>query len=193
MPKRVFIVHGWDGSPEEGWFPWLKKELSARSFTAKVLAMPNPGEPVIKDWVSCLGNAVGRVDDLTYFVGHSIGCQAIMRYLAGINQEIHARGVVFVGGWVVLNELATLEEKRIAEPWLTTKIDFWKVRQHASRFSAIFSDNDKFVPLSNKDIFERELNSKIKIEHNKGHFSGSDGVLELPSALEEVIQMQFME
>lgn len=24
--KRVFITHGWDGYPEEGWFPWLKKE-----------------------------------------------------------------------------------------------------------------------------------------------------------------------
>ena len=25
--KRVFIIHGWDGYPEEGWFPWLKEEL----------------------------------------------------------------------------------------------------------------------------------------------------------------------
>jgi hypothetical protein len=25
--KRVFIIHGWEGYPEEGWFPWLKKEL----------------------------------------------------------------------------------------------------------------------------------------------------------------------
>ena len=25
--RRVFIIHGWGGYPEEGWFPWLKKEL----------------------------------------------------------------------------------------------------------------------------------------------------------------------
>jgi predicted alpha/beta hydrolase family esterase len=27
MTERVFIIHGWEGYPEEGWFPWLKKEL----------------------------------------------------------------------------------------------------------------------------------------------------------------------
>ena len=24
MTKRAFIIHGWDGYPDEGWFPWLK-------------------------------------------------------------------------------------------------------------------------------------------------------------------------
>jgi len=28
--KRVFIIHGWGGNPEEGWLPWLKKELEAK-------------------------------------------------------------------------------------------------------------------------------------------------------------------
>ncbi len=193
MPKRVFIVHGWDGSPEEGWFPWLKKNLTDRGFKPRILEMPNPGEPIIKDWVSCIANAVGAIDNQTYFVGHSIGCQAILRYLAGISQDVQARGAVFVGGWIEVSGLETEEERRIAQPWLTTKIDFWKVRQHARRFSAIFSDNDKFVPLSNREIFKKELGAKIITEHNKGHFSGSDGTTELPNALEEVFQMQFME
>jgi len=30
MQKRVFIIHGWDGYPEEGWFPWLKKKLKEK-------------------------------------------------------------------------------------------------------------------------------------------------------------------
>ena len=32
--KRVYIIHGWEGYPEEGWFPWLKKELEDRGFDA---------------------------------------------------------------------------------------------------------------------------------------------------------------
>jgi len=32
MSKRVFLIHGWEGSPEEGWRPWLKKELEKRGF-----------------------------------------------------------------------------------------------------------------------------------------------------------------
>lgn len=32
MVKRVVIAHGWDGHPNEIWFPWLKAELEKREF-----------------------------------------------------------------------------------------------------------------------------------------------------------------
>ena len=28
--SKVVIVHGWGGTPEEGWFPWLRRELEER-------------------------------------------------------------------------------------------------------------------------------------------------------------------
>lgn len=31
MNKRIFIIHGWDGFPEEGWFPWLNKAMEGVS------------------------------------------------------------------------------------------------------------------------------------------------------------------
>jgi len=27
---KIIIVHGWDGSPKHGWFPWLKNELEKK-------------------------------------------------------------------------------------------------------------------------------------------------------------------
>jgi len=56
----------------------------------------------------------------------------------------------------------------------------------AKKFTAFFSDNDKFTRLTeeNKRIFGDELGAKIIVEHNRGHFSGSDGVTQLPSVLE---------
>jgi len=45
MQKRVFIIHGWDGYPEEGIFPWLKTELQNRSFMVFIPSMPNPLRP----------------------------------------------------------------------------------------------------------------------------------------------------
>ena len=44
--KRAFIIHGWDGYPEEGWFPWLKAELEQRGFTVEIPSMPHPAEPI---------------------------------------------------------------------------------------------------------------------------------------------------
>lgn len=51
MTKRLIIVHGWGGSPDEGWFPWLKNEAEKLGFSVSVPAMPNTNEPRIFNWV----------------------------------------------------------------------------------------------------------------------------------------------
>lgn len=99
MHKRVFIIHGWDGYPEEGWFPWLKKELEAKSFTVFVPQLPKPDEPRIDNWVPELRKVVGNPDEQTYFVGHSMGCQTIARYLETLPEGVKVGGAVFVAGF----------------------------------------------------------------------------------------------
>lgn len=80
MSKRVFIIHGWDGFPEEGIFPWLKKELQNRGFLVFNPSMPEPSRPQIETWVKFLEKQVGIPDENTFFFGHSIGAQTILRY-----------------------------------------------------------------------------------------------------------------
>ena len=41
MKKRVFIIHGWEGYPEECWFPWLKTEIEKTGFEVVVPNMPD--------------------------------------------------------------------------------------------------------------------------------------------------------
>jgi len=43
--KRAYIIHGWDGYPEEGWFPWLKKELENKGYHVEIPSMPNSKHP----------------------------------------------------------------------------------------------------------------------------------------------------
>ena len=189
MSKRAFIIHGWDGYPDEGWFPWLKNELEQKDFQVQVPAMPEPAEPKIEAWVSHLSKIVGDVDENTFFVGHSIGCQTILRYLESLPADKKVGGVIFVAGWFTLMNSETEEEKRIGKPWLETPIDFEKVKQHTKKFFAVFSDDDEVVPQDNKKLFEERLDAKTAIEHGKGHFSGSDGVKELPSILEAILSL----
>ena len=49
--------------------------------------------------------------------------------------------------------------------------------------------NDPFVPIIDAEIFKNKLGAKIIIEHNQGHFSGSDGITELPSALGSILEI----
>ena len=188
--KRVFIIHGWDGYPEEGWFPWLKRELETRGFNVSIPAMPDSRHPTISAWVSHVRHEVGVPDGQTFLVGHSIGAQAIIRYLEGLWAYEKIGRAVFVAGWVTLAHAAYEEEgdEETAKPWLEMPIDWEKVKSRANGFAAIFSDNDPFVPLADVEVFRQRLNAGIMIEHNKGHFSGSDGVTELPSALNAVLK-----
>ena len=188
MSKRVFIVHGWDGNPGEGWFPWLKSELESSGFEVHVPEMPDPSSPDITAWVGHLTEMVGTPDANTYFVGHSIGCQTILRYLQQCGSPVG--GVVCVAGWFTLSELETEEEKVIGKPWVETPIDFEKIRSVCPSITAVFSDDDEVVPLeANRSVFTEKLGATIIMETGKGHFSGSDGVTELPSVLEAIVNM----
>lgn len=185
--KRVFIVHGWEGSPEEGWFFWLKTKLEENGFEAFVLRMPNTNNPTISEWVGYLSKEVVLSDENTYFVGHSIGCQTIMRYLS-LEKGMIAGGIVLVAPWVIVSGLEGPEEEKIAEPWIKNKIDFLTLKANIKGSVAILSTDDPFVPFEeNKKILETNLGSKIIVEKNKGHLSEEHGVMELNTVLESVL------
>lgn len=189
--KRVFIVHGWDGNPEEGWFPWLKKELEAKGFAVHVPQLPKADNPRMFDWVPALAATVGQPDDETYFVGHSMGCQTIVRYLETLPTGIVVGGAVFVAGF--MKRLAGLENtdeaRDTARHWLQAPIDYKKVSLHLRRSVAIFSDDDPWVPLDNQDEFRDHLHSDIVIEHNQGHFNRAAGISQVPAALQAIIHL----
>ncbi len=188
--KRVFIIHGWEGHPGDGWYPLIKQELEKRGFSVFVPLMPNSAEPEIESWVSFIENLVDKPDEQTYFIGHSIGCQAILRYLEKLSNK-KIGGAVFVAGWFHLTPEAMPDEesKMIAKPWIETPINFERVKQTTDKFVAVFSDNDPCVPLTEKDIFQEKLNAKIIIEESKGHFDEDSGIKEVKSVLDSILDL----
>lgn len=189
MKKRVFIIHGWEGRPDQHWLPWLGQQLEEKGFEVNIPQMPETEHPKIGQWVPYLEKLVIKPDPNTYFIGHSIGCQTIIRYLEKINPQ-KIGGALFVAGFFNLPNLQTEEEKKIAEPWLETPIDMEKVKGTTKNFVLILSDNDQDVPMEeSRTHFSQRLNPKIIIEHNMGHFTADDGVTELPVVLEELLKM----
>ncbi len=190
MNTRIFIVHGWGGYPEEGWFPWLKQELEKVGCDIFVPQLPEPQTPDKEKWISALANSVGMPDERTFFIGHSLGCQTIARYVETLSPATRIGGAIFVAGF--FQRLTGLENEaesqRIADNWINAPVDFKKIYSLLPKSIAIFSDNDPWVPLDNVNDFEHKIHSEIIIEHNKGHFSGSrDGAFTLPLVLEKMI------
>jgi len=185
MKKTIVIVHGWDSSSKGDWFPWLQKECEKLGFETIVPDMPETETPEISKWVSRLKETVKSVDENTYFVGHSIACQTIMRFLAG--QEKKVGGAVFVAPWFNVINLESKEVEEVARPWIETPIDFNKLKKVLTKLTTIFSNNDPFVPFEeSKKIFEEKLNPKIVVVHNAGHVIAADGFTEFPEALTEL-------
>jgi uncharacterized protein len=180
--KRVFIVHGWGGSPKDAWFVWLKKQVNCQ---VSIVQLPTPQHPKISSWVAALAKAVKKPDEETFFVGHSIGCQTILRYLAKHPKEIG--GAIFVTPWLTLKPLSEAEEKRIAKPWLSAPITIYP--QHMKKSFALFSADDYYVPLENVVTFRR-LGAKVAVQKHKGHFSShEDGIKTIPIVRKELLRM----
>lgn len=185
--RTVYLVHCWGGASLDGWYPWIKDKLSNGDIKVVTFDMPNTESPKIKDWVNRLEEKVLDLDENTYFLGHSIGCQTIMRYLENKNVN-KIGGILFVTPWLELLPYAISDEEsyKIAYPWLNTPINFGDIKKLTNNITCIFSDNDYFVSLSQREKFKEILNAKIVTVKNKGHISMEDGIYELDEILEEM-------
>ncbi len=188
--KKIYLVHCGEGSCDDGWYPWLDGKLKGNNIEFIRLNMPNTSNPTIKEWVQTLDDKVNKLDKNTYFIGHSIGCQTIMRYLQ--SKEItQIGGILFVAPWLNLLPKALDDEEsiKIAKPWLETSIDFEKVKKFTNNVNCVFSDDDYFVPITEGKEFKNKLNSNNLIVCGKGHISQEDDVYELKEILDMTYQM----
>ncbi len=187
MTKRLFIIHGWDFNPKMNWYLWLKKELGKKGFKVIIPEMPNTSEPEINAWVSHLKMVVGELNQDTYFIGHSIGCQTIMRFLEKEDYNGKIGKAIFVAGWFKLENLENEKVKAIAMPWINTPINFNKVKSKISKLTVFLSSNEPYGFVEdNAKTFREKLGAKVILEENKGHFTEDEGVTELPEILKEI-------
>ena len=189
--KTAIIAHGWSGSPDEPMLKWVRQSLQGKGYTVIAPSMPHPDTPTIEDWVECLTDNAPVLNESVCFIGHSVGCQTILRYLETIPEGTKVGTVVLIAPWVDLTveNLDEEEEESVARPWMDTPIDFEKVKTHIKKIVVIFSTDDPYVPLeSNKQLLEEKLDAKTIILENKGHFTESDDVVDLPELLEEILE-----
>ncbi len=167
------------------WYPWLKKELEARGYAVVVPSMPNPDIPEITPWVQTLKSTIAdNPAKEVLLVGHSIGCQTILRYLAEAYVPVGA--AMFVAGWVELTGLDDTE-KVIARSWLETPINKQAVRFHLQRSTAFFASNDPLVPLSpNSEFFRDQVGSAIVVLDGYAHFDEAAGTTSIPELLQYI-------
>ncbi|MDO8620049.1 MAG: alpha/beta hydrolase [bacterium] len=183
MQKRVFLIHGWEGKPNGNWFPYLSLELKANGFEVNAPQMPHADQPKVSEWLAFLKDYVGKPDKDTYFVGHSLGCIAIARYLETLPAKTKIGGAVFVAGFS-----GRINVPEIAE-FYSLPFNPEKAKQHSDNFVMIFSDTDPYVPMEKSLEMAKQFGAKTILERGKGHFTAHENVATLPVALTELLRI----
>lgn len=182
--KKVFIIHGFDGSPNGGWRPWLMAELAKIDIYACALSMPAPENPVCAKWIDEISRNIERnKNDEIYLVGHSLGVPAILRYLESEKTKSEIAGAILVSGPSENNG-----NKKISD-FLDGSFDFSEIKLRCKKFFVIHGDNDPLVPLDNAKFLSEQFGCELVTVKNGGHLNGSSGWFSLPQCLEALTKM----
>ena len=176
MPQRIVVAHGYLASPEKHWFPWLVEQYGAE--VVRVPALPDPTDPKLAAWLDTLATAIGRVDDDTILVGHSLGSITTLRVLESLPRPWTLRGLVLVAGFA--QPLANLPK---LDPFTAQPLDVAPILAGARHRHIFGSDNDTTVAPPLTAALARSLDAPLTIIPGGGHFVERQGCRSIPELL----------
>ncbi len=151
-----------------------------------VADMPNPNAPTISAWVDRLEEVVGDVaEELqeTVLIGHSVGAQAVIRYLERLPDDVSVAGALLVAGWLDVDQVWDA-----IRPWVETPIDNESVTGATRKIVVLLSDNDPFT--SNYEVsrrrWEQEYGATVHVKKGAHHFNGATQSAVLEALLSEL-------
>lgn len=143
---RILVVPRWAGSPTSDFYPWLIEALQARfgrRLEVRALAMPEPGTPRIDTWPPAIVAEAGADRGAlrrTLLVGHSVGCQAVLRALAAMPEDVTVAGALLVAAWFRVDR-----PWETILPWMNEDFDLGRARAKTPWLDVLVSDDDPFT------------------------------------------------
>ncbi len=164
--KNAIILHGTNGSSQENWFPWLKKELEALEYQVWVPDLPGANEPNIQRYNEFLmKNKPFELAEETILVGHSSGAVAILGLLEALPENSKIHGAFLVGAF----------KDNLARPDLTPlfkkPLDFEAIKSRSGVFVFVHSDDDPYCPLDHAKFLSEKVGGRLVIIPGQKHFS----------------------
>lgn len=177
MPN-IFIIHGSEGNPNENWFPWLKKQLEDLGHKVHVPAFPTPENQTFGEWMKIWHQYGQFLDENSIVIGHSLG----VLFLLSVLEKAKVKAAFFVAGF------AGLPGNRFDDGMKTfaRDFDFEKIKNNCQRFFVYHSDNDPYVKLDVAQNLAEQLDVKVSLIKNAGHFNEDSGYDKFPLILDRI-------
>lgn len=144
--------------------------------------MPDPGTPTIAGWVGRIAEVLGPLDERgraqlarTVLLGHSVGCQALLRYLADLpadsSTDLQVAGLVCVAGWFTVDR-----PWPSIRPWQETPLATDRVRARVPKIVVLLSDNDPFTAdhAATAAAYQDRLGAEVAFAPGRQHFNAAE-------------------
>ena len=177
---KIIFLHGNDTStPNDNWFPYVKRALEKRGY--KVIARQFPDTDLARAsyWLPFLKNEL-CADEYSILVGHSSGAIAAMRFA----EENKILGSILVGSY---HTDLGMEKEKISgyfeRPW-----NWDAIKGNQQWIVQFASPDDPWIPIEEPRFVHEKLNSEYYEFTDQGHFGGDYYKLEFPELVDVIVQ-----
>lgn len=177
----VFIFHGVGGSPEENWFPWLRKALEKSGHRVIIPQFPHADHPDLSEWMEAFEPHTELLSDDAILIGHSLGGAFALRLLERSTRPIRATFLVASVWCVMENEYDPLMTSFTAAPY-----DWPRIRKNGGTMRVIHGENDPYIALEKSQELAINLKADFALIHSGKHLNASAGFTTFAQLLDAV-------
>jgi predicted alpha/beta hydrolase family esterase len=158
--KRILLLHGYFGSQDSFFLPFLKKKLLREGHDVFCPSLPHSDKPILSAWVEVTQEwcSLGPVD---LAICHSLGGTLAMSLVT--QDLIDLKALVVIGSSFGPKDEAELNT------FLVPSIDLKKIRQ-IKRLFAVSSFDDPWTHHEYSNLFVKQCGAVGLFFSNKGHF-----------------------
>src|SRR3989344_2424087 len=177
------LLHGYKGSADRDFFPWLTKELEIKGYSVYTPLLPSPVKPNITEQVRFLIENYKFNED-TIIITHSLGGVDALKLLPNLNVKV--KKLIMVAPPLRLEFLDGNKRPALAKPTDWT-FNFKAVREHVQDIVVIQDVGDRVVPQSHPEEIANALGARLnKVVAPRPHFNCSESVDILHEAIPSI-------
>ena len=152
---RCINLHGFTGTPEKNFFPWLKIELEAQGCDVVTPELPNTQQANVQEQVDFVIDNY-TFDENTILLGHSLGAVVALKVVEQLKTPL--KRLILAAGFA---QPGFLDHERPFEKTFDWNFDFEKIRNNAGEVILLRAENDTAVPQERADYIQQKIGGKI--------------------------------
>lgn len=152
---NYLILHGFTGSPENDFHPWLRRELESYGTRVYAPALPSTENPSIDEQVNYILKNY-KIDKNTIILGHSLGSVVGLKLVEKINKPI--KKLVLAAGFA---QPGFLDHERVFEKTFNWQFNFEKIKRNVGELVILRAKNDTAIPKERADYIQQRIGGRI--------------------------------